>query len=811
MTPDARRFDTKDYHSTKNKDNMKTSQMQFEHGPSVLTFFMERGKYSHQTYQPKVNHRFMNFECFDFPFTDDENRKTQPLMESLLNPDEQHSFSTGEKMSIAFYEIKDTRGLTDDEMFKRDIQPIFTQNAIQVDFGSNDIFAIGRIKDRGATAVSSDAMIRCLEFFHYKWFKAPKSSNMVGPNHKVVHEDFMSLLSLLTKVDLTSHDTMRKTLVDRFHLGSKFTVRENLSMESNIAAFGDFFRAHVPLRISLYDGQHRFMLLCFVAIGVYHPVAAVTRSSYAEVGTSYQEAAEKYDTLNRNNVTRVTTALFKDQILCISTIDGGKYRASTEYLQSLGRIIQHTQKNYIAQTYDQVMYEFIQSIRSSNAMQHVSPLTYENFWGVDLRTAESKIISMNESWFDPLKRFTSERGLSTLFAGGLAWDGRVGKTNREACQVTAQNCIMSFKYFLSEKQQTKKNLSSNYGIMLTIFKFILWQECNMELLIKFFAKRTFSTPQRPIHEDDQSKFGKIDWLKKFVVANITAVATHFTNRSFVEKRIVKTVREISGSEAVQADLDAGRFDFTTSLGNLVRLPDEGGVYNDSVMATKGMVDTTRRLEYAIYTRLYDDVFRTITEHGFNVDCGRLTRTDRPGMNQLASLYLYGGKGVECEELPTFPERKKDGSIEYRKYSMELFLSVWPSYVRTVVPERGYQLKIFKDLVGNPDTLNRGNRNLCARQGISLSTGIVCKDKEELANSPGFLVPKEFLFSNFFQKTYVDVDVDIDSLSDFRNYAMDTMKDQIEVEKPKKTSPRKPPAAPKLARKAATRLVRDLCS
>ena len=46
------------------KENRKTSKLQFKHGPSYLTAFVERGRYSNHTYQPNVNHRHLDMNCF---------------------------------------------------------------------------------------------------------------------------------------------------------------------------------------------------------------------------------------------------------------------------------------------------------------------------------------------------------------------------------------------------------------------------------------------------------------------------------------------------------------------------------------------------------------------------------------------------------------------------------------------------------------------------------------------------------------------------------------------------------------------------
>jgi hypothetical protein len=112
------------------KENRKTSELQFKYGPSLLTCFIERGRYSNHTYQPNVNHRHVDMSNFHYPFYDTNNRIQQSLMTSLLTPDEKHDFSSGDKMSVAFYELNDTKGMSSKEIMGAGMTPILTQTAM---------------------------------------------------------------------------------------------------------------------------------------------------------------------------------------------------------------------------------------------------------------------------------------------------------------------------------------------------------------------------------------------------------------------------------------------------------------------------------------------------------------------------------------------------------------------------------------------------------------------------------------------------------------------------------------------------------
>ena len=65
---------------------------------------------------------------------------------SLISPDDECDFSSGDKMTVAFYELKDTSKMSQEEITKSGLQPVMTQTEMEV----NDVtFGIGRIKDCG--------------------------------------------------------------------------------------------------------------------------------------------------------------------------------------------------------------------------------------------------------------------------------------------------------------------------------------------------------------------------------------------------------------------------------------------------------------------------------------------------------------------------------------------------------------------------------------------------------------------------------------------------------------------------------------
>ena len=90
--------------------------------------------------------------CFHYPFWDEQTESQTPTSYgSLISPDDKRDFSSGDKMSVDFYELKDTSKMSQEEITKSGLQPVMTQTEMEV---NDETFGVGRIKDCGAGLVT---------------------------------------------------------------------------------------------------------------------------------------------------------------------------------------------------------------------------------------------------------------------------------------------------------------------------------------------------------------------------------------------------------------------------------------------------------------------------------------------------------------------------------------------------------------------------------------------------------------------------------------------------------------------------------
>jgi hypothetical protein len=221
-------------------------------------------------------------------------------------------------------------------------------------------------------------------------------------------------------------------------------------------------------------------------------------------------------------------------------------------------------------------------------------------------------------------------------------------------------------------------------------------------------------------------------------------------------------------------------------------PKEAEAYSDKAFGTEGLKNTTRKLEYAVYCALFEDVLETLVKYGCNPELSRYPDEPQNKYNYFARMYLYGGNGVQPETIPNYPETTAKDNVVYSKYSMELFLSLWVNFVQQNNPLRECKLRIFKSWLGDPKYLNNGSKNKAGMSSIQFSKGVVAKSRRQDANDVAAFVPPRYMFSNFFDKSCISQTVNLDVIEAFQAYQKKVFVGMWETKKKRKSPADKTP-------------------
>ena len=239
----------------------------------MLTLLVERGLYSKQPYMAHVNHRDVNFI-----FVNQGENGRQSLIESIVSDSQGDSFDGGDKICVTLHgvEHKKTTEILDRDRFR---SPNCMNATISKELSApgrsrkspkyEDVIknGLGYAQDKTVTDISEEGFRRLLLFFNMKWVNGDgKAVEGRRPTEQELH----SLLLMLAEYDLRCSSGFKKMLED-FSLTEMFSYDDDDSIYKNLAQFGHFLRALVPVRLGVYEGQHRFYLLLIYLHGYYVP------------------------------------------------------------------------------------------------------------------------------------------------------------------------------------------------------------------------------------------------------------------------------------------------------------------------------------------------------------------------------------------------------------------------------------------------------------------------------------------------------------------------------------------------------------
>jgi len=754
-------------------DGMQTARVNLPKGHAFLSMFIERGRYSQHVYQPQINHRSLEYNNYHSTMIDDNNQETIPLIESMTSTDLKLNFSSANDVNLVFYQMDEGSPEADTG------RPIKTQNIMQVDLDDKtQILEYGTIDNRYAKDVNDAGLRRAFDFFNVKWNKTPGGH--------VETEDLVSFVDLLSTCDLSSVKAFQETVLDRFMLNELFVIDPLCCLEANLAAFGELLRAYVPIRIAVYDGQHRMALTAYFVIGEYEPMPVIKSIPFLPTRVKcFEEGKMTFPVETPESLEYKNMQMHCGQKVTICYVPLLTFPEVVDKLFNAGMISTVSQSIRIPRTLGQCITQFCTSFKASGLMKKMTPLNYKNFWKMNSKESLLVLKSNLGIMSDHLWRFTKDRGYEELFAGkGMKWNGSPdnNKKTKSLSVVDATNKhLLSYTYFLGKGREQKNNdLSLQFGWMMTLLKFLLHSPENVELLIAFFIKTSFESEQWPMESTDRNACRTITWAKDYILFPIHQVVGQvFKNLVLLEKKMLHTLRKMKNNPALQEVLDNhkdGAWDFTSVFtgDNEIQRPPADKKYSDDFFKTNDTSSFTSKLLYCEYAKKFADTFETINKMGFNPIIPAGSNSTNEGYNRRARSYIIGSDDVKPEELPVFGGTDRNST---HKCSMALMLELWPYYVTRMVNFDENKVEIFQDWIGDKSSLNTGKLKNCSKNSVNIMNGIIDKSRESDANNPYVFTSKKLDFSVFVDGVISGI-INLDTIPEFQEFMDSHSNDEI---------------------------------
>jgi hypothetical protein len=508
-----------------------------------LTLFAERGVFSGHVYQPRVNHRELNFSSYH---RGDDIKGSDPMMKSMLIVKPETHFSCGNKISLFLYEVKEVN-LSEEGMVLETPAPLWfdyivgndTKNAAEIvpdDALDNAVaalqknrkrrfFGTGHIKQYRACKLSVATFERALQLFGLRRNEYYRSYSTVQV------EEACSFIRFISEISLGNNENVNAFL-EKYGLthiyqdGTKEPQRvlQELSM---------IVRSLVPLRVAAYDGRHRFALCCYCATGYFHPTNALEMESvsFKELVGNCSYRGEgvldlKFEDCEVFKQQRIKVAVSQENVsfedICLD-------------LAALGRITTASQMQNVEITWCSLCSEAIEFIMNSQEFKRMKPLNFESYWA-------DPAVDVYSALLTPLKKYF--QGLD-ITRKGVA----VGNIKNDLVQVLQKLEFKRFTYPLGYKRIAKppNGCPKDLATFATVVKFLSHDPVNFNGIRMYFQLDSWNVPQAPLTDLDKAIFKGLPYFRYFVLWPVSEVTLHCEKKYIMEKKSFKfaaTVRVV---------------------------------------------------------------------------------------------------------------------------------------------------------------------------------------------------------------------------------------------------------------------------
>ena len=233
--------------------------------PWALTMLREKGMASDHPYGAKVNHRDLRYSVFSnehpiYPIPTDEKepKMHQPVMKSLILPDENNNFSTRDECAIALFSVGEAECVYDQKTLNALFAPHLFGRDLKYVYSDASRLRFVTIKD----------LKRACELIGYKL--TAEAGEQMGDDDlatpRMLYRFFHTLCNSGTAV--SDNHTLAQWLSE-MKLDRVYDIDMAVALQVNLNRLGQLMRCLQRIREMCGEGQHREVSIGLGSIGYY--------------------------------------------------------------------------------------------------------------------------------------------------------------------------------------------------------------------------------------------------------------------------------------------------------------------------------------------------------------------------------------------------------------------------------------------------------------------------------------------------------------------------------------------------------------
>lgn len=625
-----------------------------------VTMFAERGGFSGHVYQPLVNHRMMAFNNLTESRQKGDQAAVPPLVDSMIHPRPNCSFSIGNFMSLYAYEIFES----DDATKENKIWSAASLSLVNQAETVNKL-TTSTIKGYRARPLTVDGWLRVLEVFAY-------DRDLSCPEDYVPASEIVSFLEKLGTFDLSSIDGL-VAFVEEHRMQWLYEVT-NDPLPDQLNRFFSLVRGVMPLRLAAYDGRHRFNLCCYFATGYFKPTPDIVmvRKPFQDMQFPlYEEEEPSFE----------KCAVFLGQAFVLSQTEptGGQptldFSTVIERLKRSGANTTASASLTVEVSWSTLIPEFVEYLIMEDFDNRLKRYDYDTFWEPSENNGP---LRKSRSGRDPNTVLENVSGLFEAFKSFVssAKDtrerlviGNAKVTLEEAFDLMdpdKKNNVFTLNMGKGMEPTPPKQVPRDFGAFITMLKLCSDDLDSIESLRHLIELRPSSFPQVEWKEDAKAYFRSFAFLRTWVFGTSNVVTQHLVQRYIIDKAIIQKLLIAKKDKELAEDIKkhtlgqmyprAEKEGFFKTILDIIgdtkpkkkgkQAAEDSGTWSDGdLRLPRNSSKLTAKLLFACQSVIFRDIVTAIVHYGHNPKfelCG--------DANHMLQLYIRYVNEALCDIL-----------------------------------------------------------------------------------------------------------------------------------------------------------------
>ena len=589
-------------------------------GISILSLFIARGNGTGHCYQPNINYRNLDISYLNCSHTDPVTQKvTRPMVSSHVDSGLGDDFSLLAPISLLPYEVcKSMPGMK-----------LSTHCCLNIpDENGCSTLGNGNMGLANAVFPSAQCFAETLAFFGFEWIdiSGKKVENIDESTPNPTLKDLIGFVKLFDSQSLQTAADF-KLFLNEYDLEAFYEFDSTISVVDNVWKFGQLMRECISLRLGVFDGQHRMVLMTLFVSGFFEISNCQFLDRTKTFATVFPDNTWANAQVWCNMKVRIGFAGIPKKADEIGELEiDPDFERGASILRKFGDAVRRGQTHHIPVTWSFFFNEFSKIMRNTVVNENDFPrFNFHNHWAENSNTnkGDANLKRRLEVLWNALVEFLAQDDqYGNLLAGSVT--GGIKK-----CLDTCRPPFKGEKGAGGDFRILNKSsgVSLPFQHLLNCVKLFAFEKDLFNSFLTLTEAPNPSKKQRStLVKHYHPYLSDMWWCQHYIFGPLHSLVTKDLRiKLLVERRIIEYLRKSdgkNGDEAIRDMLESGDFSKSASMRAAISTGPEKITEKSLGMDRTACAYLYDKILYSAYQALLLDVLQCISKYGYDPDLSK---------------------------------------------------------------------------------------------------------------------------------------------------------------------------------------------